>query len=394
MPPPVTERNKDLLFASNQLKILPTVKLNNQPFALKEPIVFLHQSKTAGTNVDYLIKAIVSLRQGELIEERARVPFKEGISPNLFVEGSIGGLNTIYNEPERFDCTRREIKFISGHMPLPTLQHEVEHFKTQVSYITLVRDPIDRELSLANFVYQRKYIERDGAEDFILDKKIDNLQTRFLAGEEYMTGKCTEATFTKAKENILNRLTLTVPTEDVEILMSILSSHLGAENVAYSKGQISGMKIFTRENSELCKKIANKNKFDVRLYDFTKENWENWKDGNIESISDNKDPSKEYLVLSPLFYQTKIPAMMDLSQIENYADDRSELVIINQNMNRNVIDSTLVTPEILSASHINLDSKLTTDGGESNSLSPEILLQMENTSNQITGQLLEMVIDE
>ena len=112
MPPPVTERNKDLLFASNQLKILPTVKLNNQPFALKEPIVFLHQSKTAGTNVDYLIKAIVSLRQGELIEERARVPFKEGISPNLFVEGSIGGLNTIYNEPERFDCTRREIKFI------------------------------------------------------------------------------------------------------------------------------------------------------------------------------------------------------------------------------------------------------------------------------------------
>jgi hypothetical protein len=388
MPTPGAERNKDLLFASNQLTILPTVKLNDQPFFSKKPIVFLHQSKTAGTNVDYLIKAIASFRQGELIEERARVPSKEGVSPNLFVEGSLGGLNTIYNEPERFDCASREINFISGHMPLPTLQHEEEYFKTHVSYITLVRDPIDRELSLANYVYQRKYIEQDEAEDFILVKAIDNLQTRFLAGEEYMVGECNEDTFAKAKENILNRLTLTAPTEDVEILMSILSANFEVENVAYAKGQISGMKVVTRENTELCEKIADKNKFDVMLYDFVKENWENWKAANIKSISYNEDPSKEYLVLSPLFYQTKVPEVMELSQIKNYGTDQYELVIINQNMNsNNIVDPTLVIKQTLSEiiwdKHINYNHLYIKD------------LQLKNVQSiiDITEKYAELITD-
>ena len=324
-------RVNNLSFSSAKLQILPNVKLRYKILPEKTPVVFLHQSKTAGTNVDYLIKELAQ-KKG-FVEERARVATKEGVSPNLFVEGSIGGLGTIYSDPERFDCINRDIKFISGHMPLPTIQHENDYFKTKVNYVTLVRDPIDRELSLANYAYQRNYINQEDAEDFILKEHIDNIQTRFLAGEEYMAGKCDENTLAKAKENISSRITLTVPTEEVEILMSILADHFDTQNVAYSKGQISGMKILTRENMDLCKKLESRNQFDIELYDFVKTYWQNWKDKNIESISTNKNISAEYLALTPLFYQTKIPEFMSFEQIEHYGEGQPELVMVKQSTN-------------------------------------------------------------
>ncbi|MEK6734645.1 MAG: hypothetical protein AABY27_06060, partial [Pseudomonadota bacterium] len=256
----ITRRN-DLSFSSSKLQILPKVTLKHEILAKQMPIVFLHQSKTAGTNIDYMIKALA--QNSGFIEERARVPAKEGVSPNLFVEGSIGGLSSIYSDPERFDCSNRDIKFISGHMPLPTIQHEIDYFKTTVNYVTLVRDPIDRELSLANYLYQRNYIKQEEVESFLLTQTIDNIQTRFLAGEEYMVGECNEDTFNAAKQNILNQITLTIPTEEVEILMSILAKHFDYQNIAYSKGQISGMKILTRDNATICEELAHKNQFDI-----------------------------------------------------------------------------------------------------------------------------------
>lgn len=331
-------RQKDLSFSSPKLQILPKVSLKHKIFAKQTPIVFIHQSKTAGTNVDYLIKALA--QTAGFIEERARVYAKEGFSPNLFVEGSIGGLNTIYSEAERFDCINRDIKFISGHMPLPNVQHESAYFKIKVNYITLVRDPIDRELSLANYLYQRNYIKQEEAVHFLLNQTIDNIQTRFLAGEEYMFGECDEATFIAAKQNILNRIILTVPTEEVEIVMSILADHFDSQNIAYSRGQISGMKILTRDNATLCEELAHKNQFDIRLYDFVKTYWQDWKTQNIETISDNKNASAEYLVLSPNFYQTRIAEYMSLSQIEYYGENNSELVMINQNMNKTTVTTT------------------------------------------------------
>lgn len=325
-------RHKDLSFSSSKLKILPIVRLNHKILTKNKTIVFIHQSKTAGTNIDYLMKALAEI--SAFIQERATVPAKEGISPNLFVEGSIGGLSTIYSDPERFDCKNRDIKFISGHIPLPTIQNESAYLKAEVNYITLVRDPIDRELSLANFAYQRNYIKQEDAVFFILNKTIDNIQTRFLAGEEYMVGECNETTFEAAKQNILNRITLTATTEDVEIVMSILSHHFGFQNIAYSKGQISGMKILTRDNTTLCEELAHKNQFDIRLYDFVKTYWQDWKIQNIEAISDNKNSSVEYLVLVPSFYQTKIVEYMNLNEIEHYGENRSELEMIYQNMNK------------------------------------------------------------
>ncbi len=42
-------------------------------------------------------------------------------------------------------------------MPLPT----GDYFKKKVSYISFVRDPVERALSLANFLYQNDNIKEE-----------------------------------------------------------------------------------------------------------------------------------------------------------------------------------------------------------------------------------------
>ena len=71
--------------------------------------------------------------------------------------GYIGGLKAIKDNPRKFDCSKYGVKFISGHMPLP----DDNYFKAEVDYITLVREPLNRALSLANFFYQRDSLREE-----------------------------------------------------------------------------------------------------------------------------------------------------------------------------------------------------------------------------------------
>ncbi len=45
------ERAEDLSFASNKLKILPTILLKKEFLDPSKPILFIHPPKTAGTNI-------------------------------------------------------------------------------------------------------------------------------------------------------------------------------------------------------------------------------------------------------------------------------------------------------------------------------------------------------
>ncbi len=184
-------------------------------------------------------------------------------------------------------------------MPLP----DDNYFKAEVDYITLVREPLNRALSLANFFYQRDSLREEEFEDFLFNKEIDNLQTRFLAGERYMTGECTADVLEEAKKNIREKFKLVAPTEEVEIVMSIISSHFGVENVAYARGQISKAKLITKEDHDLCERILSRNRHDSELYKFVQVHWNSWKEDNIESILENTNNQTEYLTISSSFYQ-------------------------------------------------------------------------------------------
>lgn len=323
------ERSKDLSFSGGKIAILRVVKLTHNLEINNQTIVFIHPPKTAGTNIANLIKAI-SLHSG-IIEVRAAVPRAEGVSPNLFMEGSLGGIQAIINDPEKFDCIRRDIKFISGHMPIPKTINEISYFKTKnITYISTMRDPIERELSAANFDFQRKYLEAQDLNSYLLNKTIDNLQTRLFAGEEHMIGKCTDDTLALAQKNIQERFIFVAPSEDVEIVMAILANHFRINDIAYAKAQITGIKIASRENQNLCNQLKEKHHYDLKLYEWVKIQWNTWKTNYIESISENLDDSKDYLVLDQYFPQTKIPQVMKLSEIYQISSNVEMIALLQK----------------------------------------------------------------
>ncbi len=324
------KRAADLSFASNKLKILPTVLLKKEFLDPAKPILFIHPPKTAGTNIANLAKAI-TIEQGT-IELRAVVPKQEGKSPNLFIEGKVGGLETVKADPKCFDCSTKDVKFISGHMPLPSLENEFTYFCIEgLNCIGIIRDPVDRELSSANFDYQRKYVEASEIQDYILNKPIDNLQTRLLAGERYMVGECNEETLEAAKQNILSRFKFVAPSEDVELVMSLLSTHFEIKHVAYARAQVTGIKVVDKTNTGLCEALRVKHHYDYSLYQWVREQWQVWKEEYIESIEEVEAYDEQYLVLNPFFSQTKKPELMYLSQIEQL-DGHGELIPLQQKL--------------------------------------------------------------
>lgn len=317
------ERHRHLLFSSNKLEILPVVQIKNEVFVEKRPIVFIQSAKTGSTNIIYLMKAIA--QEQNFLQLGYSAPGLMG-SHTTFVEGFLGGLNIIKASPNNCDCSKKNIKFIYSHMPLP----EVNYFNSNVEYISLVREPLDRALSLVNFLYQRKYLEASEMENYILNIEIDNLQTRFLAGEQYMRGKCTEATFEQAKQNIQNKFSLVAPTEEVRVVMAVLAEHFGVINVASGNSQVTKVKLLNKENTELCDKIKQKDYFDSKLYDFVKENWNLWKEQHIDSVTENRNASSKYMVISSEFYQTRKISYMTLSEIDQSNELETDLTGVIQ----------------------------------------------------------------
>ena len=328
-------RAKNLSFARTKLEILPKIILKQKLWQDNETTIFLHTPKTGGTNLVNLVDAISSM-DSDMVVRKVSSPFIEGRSPTLFTEGHLGGLNTITSNISDFNGKEVHLDFISVHMPVPELEVESKVFGDhEIFYISLIRDPIERELSSTNFDFQRGYIEKPDAVSHLLEKAIDNPQTRLLAGVSSMSGECTEITLERAKENIKNRFKFVAPTEDVETVMSIVANHFGIYNVAYARAQITGMKAITTQDPELYAKLALKHKYDLELYDWIKKEWALWKKQNIEIIS-NKTHSKDaYLTLMPNFYEALNPVIMTLEQIEKYNQDNSLEIIPHKEIHKN-----------------------------------------------------------
>ncbi|MGB4191510.1 MAG: sulfotransferase family 2 domain-containing protein [Rickettsiales bacterium] len=330
------EQTKNLSFANSKLEVVPLVQLKKDLWQKDETIVFIHIPKTAGTNIVNLMDAIAIVNP-DLKVKRASVPRTKDKSPNLFVESSIGGLQQIKDHASHYNGSKGHLDFISSHMPIPEEKDEEKYFgKQKISYVALIRDPIKRELSSANFDFQRSYIKQKDITYYLLKETIDNPQTRLLAGEDAMSGKCNEETLMRAKKNIIRRFKFVAPTEDLEIMMNILSSHFGIKNIAYARAQITGLKAIEKQEKFLYDGLAKKHKYDIELYNWAKMQWKRWKALNIESISNNiyYDSKAKYLTMLPDFVKTKKPEEMDIRQILEYNhNNKNELISFQQKHN-------------------------------------------------------------
>jgi hypothetical protein len=313
---------KNLSYATAKIKILPLLKLSPKLAITNDNIIFIHPPKVGGTNVVYVIDAIKSIKS-----HRFAVPRIAGVSPGLITQGWLGGLISLKEqckETSNNECSK--YNFLSGHFPYGA--HNYLHNKYQ--YITLIRHPVEREISSVNFDYQRGYIKnKQEAIKTLIAVMIDNPQTRMLAGESYMSGECNERTLEVAKKN-MEKFLLVGVTEDTNSFVQALISILNAEPVAIGKSQVTQDKIFKKLPKEIQSALLNKHQYDLALYKYAKDRWKKWKQANIFSTLPITAQQK-ILTILPDFANRHEAIYMNNAQIEEYNNSsKGGLVEINQ----------------------------------------------------------------
>lgn len=326
----MTIRNANLSFSKPEITLIPAIKLNDSvTTSLKgtlETFVFLHTPKTAGTNISFLMTALFKLGITNGVF-RFGSPRVNGQSPNLISDGWQGGLESardpLYSRPPNLE----DYDFISGHMPLG-LDRVIN---INPRYFSIIRHPVDREISSVNFDYQRGFIEAEVAKEYMLDTMIDNPQTRILAGDSCFTDKCNEEMFNKAIQNIANCFSFIAPQEAINLVLGLLLNHYGIDAIGIARPQVTGIKVFNETDQEMQNQLSQKHSFDVSLFKYAQQYW----DQNFASKGFQKAalaPSEKIIVLDSSFAQTKIPKMMSLEQIQHHNSiiDSSELVMAQQ----------------------------------------------------------------
>jgi hypothetical protein len=300
----------------NELNILPLITLKNDLFSIKRPIVFIHVPKTGGTNLQCMSKIAGKIKGFTARDLAISTSVYNRDSYVTFKSGSDGFLTKIKNNPYDFELVNRNIQFIGSHMPLPENE---DLFASNVNYITLVREPIKKAISLINYLVEHKVLQPSQAEDYLLKQETDNLQTRLLAGEKYMSGECNDKTLEKAIDNIQNKFTLAAPTEEVNTVLAIIANKFAIKDWVVEKVRVA--KVSAINDDSFYQKILDRNSYDVQLFNFVQDYWSKWKKENIESINYSKSNDTQYLLMNENCYNKIEVEYMNLAKINKYNAD-------------------------------------------------------------------------
>jgi hypothetical protein len=333
-----TSDRKNRSFASQKIEIL-------RPVTFKAPvepcsrIIFIHPPKTGGTNLCFIVDALSKINS-LFKSTRFPVPRITGQSPGLITENWIGGLKSVEDAMQINPHACDGWNFISGHFPFGL--HEF--LDGPAKYIVLIRHPIERALSSTNFDYQRGYITKEDAQAYLLSAEIDNPQTRLLAGKAFMSSSCNDETLEIAKSNIQKHFLLAGVTEDTNSFIQILGSIQNWGPLALPRNQVTGDKVIAQLDTEIVDKLANKHQYDLRLYDWVKEQWQLWKENYIGTVQDIS--ARTILCVTSDFANTRSPKPMTELEVDRYNQTLTEeLIEISQNhseLKKGIISSNFV----------------------------------------------------
>ncbi len=235
-----------------------------------EAVIFLHVPKTAGTTLNRLIEWEYGLFQ------------MYSVDPVLF-EWSAAHLRKL---PQR---RLRKIRIFKGHMLFGL--HEV--LPQRATYITVLRDPVERMLSA--FYYMRTYklhplywkFRRENwtLEQFVERTTRHDVQCKIMAGAEY-NSPCTTAILEKAQHHMHDCFSVVGLSERFEESLALLKLRFGWQLKSYSTFNVTRSR---PKKGDLSKSILDlimeKNSFDVILYQTAAERFEEAVSKQPEAVS-------------------------------------------------------------------------------------------------------------
>lgn len=217
----------------------------------KETVIFLHLPKTAGTTLNRLIEWEYPLRE------------MYSVDPVLY-EWSSARLRKL---SER---RLRKTRMFKGHMFFGL--HEV--LPQPATYITVLRDPVERVLSAFYFMrsyklhplYWKLRKEKWTVEEFVQRYPRDNVQCKIIAHAHYHT-PCTQEVLDRAIQHLNNHFSVVGLSERFEESLALMKLRFGWQLKSYSSFNVTRAR---PKKSDIAQAtldlIAEKNQFDVDLY--------------------------------------------------------------------------------------------------------------------------------
>lgn len=217
----------------------------------QESVIFIHLPKTAGTTVN------------RLIEWEYRLSEMYSIDPVLF-RWSAAHLRNL--PPERL----RKIRMFKGHIPFGL--HEI--LPQPATYITVLRDPVDRVISAFYFMrsyklhplYWKMRRENWSLEDFVRNSQRDNVQSKIVAGAVYEE-PCTREIVEKAKSNLRHHFSVVGLSARLEESLALMKLRFGWRLSSYSSFNVTRSRPKKRDLPEATLDLLHqRNAFDIELY--------------------------------------------------------------------------------------------------------------------------------
>ena len=237
----------------------PATDRNRSARGSEEAVIFLHLPKTAGTTLNRLIEWEYPLFE------------MYSIDPVLF-RWSTAHLRKL--SPDRL----KKIRMFKGHMTFGL--HEV--LPQPATYITVLRDPVDRVISAYYFMRTYKLhplywkLRRGNwtLEDFVRRSQRDNVQSKIIGGSDYEM-PCTREITEKAKDNLRHHFSVVGLSERFEESLALMKLRFGWKLSSYSSFNVTRSR---PKKHDLPKStldlIHQKNALDMELYECGKQIFE------------------------------------------------------------------------------------------------------------------------
>ncbi len=170
------------------------------------------------------------------------------------------------------------IRMFKGHMLFGL--HEA--LPQPATYITVLREPVDRVLSAFYFMrsyklhplYWKMRRENWTLEDFVNRSPRTNVQCKIVAGADY-EAPCTAEICARAMENIDRHFSVVGLSERFEESLALMKLRYGWKLSSYSSFNVTRARPKKRDLPQsILDLIVEKNSFDVALYDFASKRFE------------------------------------------------------------------------------------------------------------------------
>lgn len=227
-------------------------------------LIFLHVPKTAGSTLNGVLDRRFRARETFIYHPR---------SPTRSLE-ALARLS---------DGDKRSIKLLRGHLFFGI--HE--SLPQPATYITILRDPIDRVVSFyhyvlrtpAHYLNERIRSEPDGIRALLKGGdagELNNMQTRFISGvdkpaEDWTDPATSRPILSMAKDNLQRSFSLAGLSERFDETLALLQTDLEWKRVFYSRRNVTRDRppVGGLEPSDL-EFIGERNRLDIELYDFAR----------------------------------------------------------------------------------------------------------------------------